>query len=132
MSGLAIGIAVGLLLSGLLGLVAGLVWLGLQLRREEGRLAQEIVRLEAAINAVIAGTSGADRRAGRIEQRLLDLQRRIEDLEEAQHLIRPYDEAIRLVRQGAGAQRLVEELGLSRGEADLLLMLHGGRDGKAH
>ena len=54
-------------------------------------------------------------------------------MEERQRIARPYDEAIRLVRQGATAQRLVEELGLSQGEADLLIILHGrGASGSRH
>ena len=36
-------------------------------------------------------------------------------------------EARRLVQQGASAQRLVEELGLSESEASLIYMIHGGQ-----
>ncbi|KRT58260.1 DUF2802 domain-containing protein, partial [endosymbiont of Ridgeia piscesae] len=36
----------------------------------------------------------------------------------------PYAEAIRLVQQGASAEQLVNELGISGGEADLIVMLH--------
>jgi hypothetical protein len=38
---------------------------------------------------------------------------------------RPYGEAIQMVHKGAGVARLVDDLGLSRSEAELLVMLHG-------
>jgi Protein of unknown function (DUF2802) len=132
MSGLGIPVALGLITLGLLALGGALAWLWRWQQDAGGRLARELARLEGSLGAVIAGTAGADRRAGRLEQRLLELQRRIEDLEEMQRVTRPYDEAIRLVRQGAAAERLVQELGLSRGEADLLIMLHGSRDGPTY
>jgi hypothetical protein len=40
---------------------------------------------------------------------------------------RPYDQAIDLVRHGADADRLVRNFGLSRGEADLVALVHGRR-----
>jgi hypothetical protein len=113
-------------------LVLGLGGLALVLMRRLARqragtadLERRLQQLESALDAVVAGAGGQDRRAGHLDQRLHELQRRLEDLEENQRTARPYDEAIRLVRQGASAQRLTEELGLSRSEAELLIMLHG-------
>jgi len=40
---------------------------------------------------------------------------------------RPYDQAIALVRRGADADRLMANYGLSRGEADLVALVHGNR-----
>lgn len=94
-------------------------------REQMERLKQDISQLHGSVSAIISGASGMDRRTGRLEQRQQEQLRRIEDMEEIRQTVRPYDEAIRLVRQGANAQRLIEELGLSRGEADLLIMLHG-------
>jgi hypothetical protein len=118
------------LVLGILGLALG--GLGFFLLRQLGRLQGEIRTLEqrlrqldAGLTAVVAGAGGQDRRVGHTEQRLHDLLRRLEGLEEQQRTSRPYDEAIRLVRQGAGAERLMEELGLSRSEAELLIKLHG-------
>ncbi len=95
-----------------------------RLGRAQQALEHKLDQSLETLDAIISGAGGMDRRAGRLEQRLLELQRRIEDLEEARQTTRPYDEAIRLVRQGAAAERLVEELGLTRSEADLLIMLH--------
>ena len=40
---------------------------------------------------------------------------------------RPYDQAIAMVRHGADADRLVRNFGLTRGEADLVTLVHGHR-----
>ncbi len=103
----------------------GLGWMYLRQRKETENLARELKGLQAAVNALLAGASGVDRRIGSAEQRIHSLQRLYEDMQEVQNVARPYDEAIRLVRQGATAQRLVEELSMTRNEADLLIMLHG-------
>jgi hypothetical protein len=97
-------------------------------RRDRDALGQELRQLQGIVSALVAGAAGADRRAERWEQRQSDLRQRLDDLEERQRASRPYDEAIRLVRQGATGQRLVQELGLSPGEADLLIRLHGHRE----
>jgi N-glycosylase/DNA lyase len=103
----------------------GLGWMFLRQRRETEALAREVKNLQGAVNAMLAGASGVDRRIAAAEQRLHELRRAYEDLQEVQNVSRPYDDAIRLVRQGATAQRLVEELGLTRSEAELLITLHG-------
>jgi hypothetical protein len=107
----------------------GLGWMYLRQRRETENLARELKSLQTAVNAMLAGASGVDRRIGSTEQRIHDLQRLYEDMQELQSVARPYDEAIRLVRQGANAQRLVEELGVTRSEAELLITLHGTQAG---
>ena len=40
---------------------------------------------------------------------------------------RPYGEAIQMIHKGATAASLGERLGLSRSEAELMVMLHGVR-----
>lgn len=122
------------ILFGVLGLALGatLALGGWLLWRQQQRwleLSQGLTRLTTALGTLATGAAGMERRIGRLEQRLQELQRQLEILEARQRSARPYDEAIRLVRQGASAQRLVEELGLSPSEAELLIMLHG-RDGK--
>jgi hypothetical protein len=54
------------------------------------------------------------------------MRHRQENIETHQPGDRPYGEAIQMVHQGAAKSRLVEELGLSKSEAELLVTLHGG------
>ncbi len=95
------------------------------MRRETVRLSQQVEQLQANLDAMISAASGSDKRVAMVEKRLKDMIHKQEVLEENNQAARPYDKAIHLVRQGATAQRLVEELGLSPSEADLLIMLHG-------
>jgi hypothetical protein len=83
-----------------------------------GELAAKVAALEVRLDA--AGTALAE--AG---DRLRLLGQRIDILESRQPTHGSYDDAIRLVRQGAAAGRLVEELGLSAMEAELIAQLHG-------
>ena len=129
-----------LLLSGLAVLLAlaalfGMVGLSRRFRAEQSRLQEleqdlrrqlELVR--QSISGLTAGAVGMDRRMHRLETREKVLTERQETYEIQQVDDPPYGHAIRLVQQGAGVGRLVEELGLSESEAELIERLHGQRD----
>jgi uncharacterized coiled-coil protein SlyX len=78
-----------------------------------------------SIGALTTGAQGVDRRLARLEARERVLSERQDAFESQQADERPYHQAIRLVQQGAGVRRLVEELELSESEADLIVRLHG-------
>jgi biopolymer transport protein ExbB/TolQ len=61
----------------------------------------------------------AEKQLARTSERLGQLELRVEG--------RSYDQAITLARRGADANRLMSNLGLSRGEADLVALLHRER-----
>ena len=129
-----------LLLSGLAVLLAlaalfGMFGLSRRFRAEQSRLQEleqdlrrqlELVR--QSISGLTAGAVGMDRRMHRLETREKVLTERQETYEIQQVDDPPYGHAIRLVQQGAGVGRLVEELGLSESEAELIERLHGQRD----
>lgn len=85
----------------------------------------KIDALSENLNALCSGAVGVDQRVSLLERQRRDIQQRQESLENQQQLERPYSAAIQMVHQGATADRLVDELGLSRSEADLVVMLHG-------
>ena len=106
----------------------GLVVLLVRLKRQNRDLAQagkQIETLSANFSALCAGAVGVDRRVTRLEQHGRDLKYRQESIENQGQDERSYGDAIQLVRQGAAASRLEEELGLSSNEANLIVMLHG-------
>jgi hypothetical protein len=121
----------------LLGL-AGLAVMALLLSRVErarradaARLAvleQRLELLGQSSSALIAGATGVDSRLREVQERMQALSERQENYELQQVDEQPYGQAIRLVRQGAGASRLVDELDLSESEAELIVRLHGKRD----
>jgi len=111
------------------------LWLvhGLRRRFEQAReraddLQRQLELIRQSISGLTAGTVGMDRRLKRVEDRERVLSERQETYENQQADEQPYGHAIRLVQQGAGMNRLVEELDISESEADLIVRLHGHRD----
>lgn len=78
------------------------------------------------VGALCSSAVGVDRRVNRLEQIGRDLEERQENIEQhSQHGDPPYADAIRMVQEGAGADDLIERLGISRDAADLIIMMHG-------
>ena len=99
------------------------------IRRQNSRIVdldKQIEQLSSTTNALCAGAVGVDRRVVKLERNGRELVHRQESIESQQQMgDRPYGEAIQMVQKGAESSRLVEELGLSNSEAELLVMLHG-------
>ncbi len=109
--------------------LGGIFYLVRKLKSENARLATELDALRHDFNALCSGAVGVNKRVLRLEQRGRDLQHRQDSIEQRQKPSqRPYGEAINLVQKGADEMRLVQELGLTRSEADLIVMLHGMRE----
>lgn len=111
--------------------VAGLYRLQRSLGRERARaqdLHQQLELVRQSISGLTAGAVGVDRRMQRLEASGKALAERQETFEIQQADEQPYGHAIRLVQQGAGVARLVDELELSENEAELIVRLHGRRD----
>ena len=129
-----------LVLAGAAAVLALMAWLGIFGQRR--RLARDLLRanervrelegqlelIRQSISGLTAGTVGMDRRMQRLEDREKALSERQETYEIQQADDQPYGQAIRLVQQGAGASRLVDELELSESEAELIVRMHGRRD----
>lgn len=96
-------------------------------QREMSLMKRRLDGVASDLNALCAGAVGVDRRITQLEDRNRQLDQRQESLEIQQQDERPYGEAIQLVHKGATAAALVENLGLSRSEAELVVMLHGVR-----
>jgi hypothetical protein len=92
------------------------------------QLRQELELVRQSISGLTAGAVGMDRRMQQLEVREKVLSERQETYEIQQSDEQPYGRAIRLVQQGAGVGRLVDELDLAESEAQLIVRLHGQRD----
>jgi hypothetical protein len=118
-----------------LGVGAVALLLAWRTRREFARLQAQVGEWhqqqqfqQQSISGLTAGAVGMDRRLNRMEATEKLLHDRQQTFENQQASEQPYSHAIRLVQQGASAQRLVEELSLSTSEAELIVRLHGLRD----
>lgn len=100
-------------------------------RQRQEQLAQhkrEIETLKQTVGALCSSAVGVDKRVNRLERQGRDLEERQENMEQhTQYGEPPYADAIRMVREGAGPEQLVNELGISRDAADLIIMMHGAR-----
>lgn len=126
----ALTVAIAAVLFGLLALL-GAVVLSARLRAQRAvteELRRQLDLVRQSISGLTAGAVGTDRRMQRLEARERELSERQETFEIQQADDQPYGQAIRLVQQGAGAGRLVQELELSESEAELIVRLHGRRD----
>ncbi len=117
----------------LLGVAAciGLAVLHRRLAEQTARAAQlqqQMTLVSQSISGLTAGAVGMDRRMRRLQAREKVLTERQETYDIQQADDQPYSHAIRLVQQGAATSRLIEELGLSESEAELILRLHGRRE----
>ena len=125
-----------LLASGAILLLAISLWAAIarnnrRLAAERARgdeLQQQLELARQSIRGLTTGAVGVDRRVGKLEARERLLSERQETYEIQQADEQPYGHAIRMVQQGAGVGRLVQELELSESEADLIVRLHGQRD----
>ncbi len=97
-----------------------------QARADDLQRQLELVR--QSIRGLTAGAVGVDRRLKSLDTRERLLSERQESYEIQQVDEQPFGQAIRLVQQGAAVSRLIDELGLSEGEAELIVRLHGQRD----
>ncbi|MFC1684918.1 DUF2802 domain-containing protein [Pseudomonadota bacterium] len=103
-------------------------------RRELGQARRQIESVSANLAALCSGAVGVDKRVARLEKVGRDF-RVWQEREQSQGQGQgqgqggnSFGQAIQLVRSGATAGKLVEELGLSRNEADLIVMLHGMKE----
>ncbi len=121
-TGTSIGIA-GMIACGVI------VWtLISHLRKRDIQLAQAQTRIDALtsnFSALCAGTIGVNKRLNQLEQHNRALQTRLDHIENQEQNDCSYGDAIQMVRHGATAPRLIDELGLKSDEADLIVMLHG-------
>lgn len=88
-------------------------------------LTQQLELTKQSISGLTSGAIGVDSRLRRIEAQEKVLAERQDTYENQQAGEQPYGDAIRLVQQGASADRLIDELEISASEADLIVRLHG-------
>lgn len=95
-------------------------------RENNAQQKREIDTLKQTVGALCSSAVGVDKRVNRLERMGRDLEERQESIEQhSQQNEPPYSDAIRMVQEGAGADELIEGLGISRDAADLIIMMHG-------
>ena len=91
------------------------------------RLAQDRVKqIEQELGALCSASVGAGDHLMRLEQQVRRINERQNILEMRSVGQRPYAQASELVHKGADIKELMEACGLTRGEAELLVMMQRG------
>jgi len=101
-----------------------------RLRRIQALQETAILSLRGALTALFAEESGQEERQERIERCIRDISDRQESQLMRDPETRPYAQAINMVRKGVGVETIIENCGLTRGEADLIASLHGKAAGE--
>jgi len=127
MSDLSSSTAVLLVASGLLFSLLAIVLAGVALwsmRRERARLAREAEVVRGDMRALVSAAVGVGERVMRLERQLTQLAERQDQLDLNDPAHQSYQQAIRMARRGSDMNELIEVCGLTRGEAELVAMLH--------
>lgn len=89
------------------------------------RNAKLIETMQADIHALCSGAAGIGERVSRIDERLRRTSERQEQLEMHKGADdRTYAQAIRMVQSGSSIQDVMNICDISRGEAELIMMMH--------
>ncbi len=108
--------------------LAGVAWLWKQLQlaqQDSRRLEQQVQRLLEDLGALCHASVGAGDHVVKLEQQIRRVLDRQDQLELRSSNERSYQQAIEMVQRGASVEELIQHCGLTRGEADLIVMLHG-------
>ncbi len=112
-------------------IVGVLVWLLQELgklKRDYRVLSNDVARNNKDIAGLCSAAVSVDRRITHNNEQLKEVAEKVTDFEQyEQQASQPYYGAIQRVRDGATVEELVQQCGLSREEAVLLMRLHGGR-----
>ncbi|MGM0412949.1 MAG: DUF2802 domain-containing protein [Pseudomonadota bacterium] len=116
-------ILAGTLAVALLALLMAVVAL-VTMRRERARLAREAEVVRGDMRALVSAAVGVGERVMRLERQLTQLAERQDQLDLNDPAHQSYQQAIRMARRGSDMNELIEVCGLTRGEAELVTMLH--------
>ena len=92
----------------------------------EQELQRRIQSLEQELGALCSASVGAGEHVVKLEQQVQRITERQDQLELRGTGDRPYAQASQLVNKGADIDDLVDSCGLTRGEAELLVMMRRG------
>lgn len=112
-----------------IALALGQIYQLITLRRLRGQLRSredQTTRHRDDFAALCKASVGAGDHLVRLEQQVRRLTERQDQIEMRSGGDRPYTQAIQMVQSGADVSELITRCGLTRGEAELIAMLHGG------
>ena len=107
-----------------LGLAVVAITLAVKYRQGLKQSRQRLDALQSDMRALVSAAIGVGERVHRIEKSLKEVSHRQEQIDQTDPGAQAYQQAIKMAQKGASAEELIEICGLTRGEADLIAMLH--------
>lgn len=95
-----------------------------RLAAAEAALSNRVEKIEGELSAILDGTLGMGQHLQEVQRDLKDTREKQQQLEQRDLGALPYNQAVRMVGSGAGVDELINHCGLSRSEADLVMLLH--------
>ncbi|MGM0592945.1 MAG: DUF2802 domain-containing protein [Pseudomonadota bacterium] len=109
----------------------GLALLAMRLRQQWQQLERQQETMQSDLRALCNAAVQVGERVGRLEQGLKQVQQRQQELGSRQEQMvyaepdeRAYDQAVKLAQKGASLEEIMDICDLSRGEAELVTMMH--------
>ncbi len=96
-----------------------------RLQKEAANFQHRLNQLENNLGALCTASSGEGEHIVRLEQQMRGLIERQDNLDLRVSSEQPYERATQLAQDGASVDDIVNGCGLSRAEAELVIMLHG-------
>lgn len=93
-----------------------------RLMRNQAKQDLEIENLQGSINAICSGAVGIGEHLSQLDQRSRLLMERQEKIELNESSNRNYKFAQKMAKKGANVEDVIEDCGLARGEAELVLL----------
>jgi hypothetical protein len=85
----------------------------------------KLLQLENDLSALCIASVGEGEHVGRLEKQMRSISDRQDALDLRVSTEQPYDRASQLAQDGASVDDIVNSCGLTRAEAELVIMLHG-------
>lgn len=98
-----------------------------KLKESHSGLSEDFIRQTNDLKGLLSAANNVAERLIEAERTVAEMAKKVDDLDGQQPDGHPYTAAIKLVKNGARVEDLVEQCSVSQDEAELLIRLHGLR-----
>jgi hypothetical protein len=95
-----------------------------QMQQQQQHNDEAVAQMRRDLGALCSGAVGVGKRLVFIENKIRHQEERQDQLELRSTSDSAYQQAVRMVQQGAGLDEVLKSCAISRGEAELIVMLH--------
>lgn len=100
-------------------------WFFYKLKESHSSLSADFKRQTRDLKGLYSAANHLTERLIQAERTIADLEKKTDDFDDQQRNDHPYSTAIKLVKNGARVEDLVEQCNVTQDEAELLVRLHG-------